>query len=230
MKKVLFFTSLIFLLHGCSKDKSAPPLPQSPTPVQLVFPYENYLCNIGTDITATESTVLFEWEEAENTDQYELILNNVTTGNITSHQTSDLKIPIVLDRNTPFKWYVISKSSAVTDTAQSATWKFFNAGAATESYAPFPAEIVSPAMAATIATTANVIALDWNGSDVDNDIIGYDVYFGTSASPPIIETDVEESILNDVSILPDTIYYWKIVTKDSTGNSSDSGVFQFKIL
>lgn len=230
MKKALFFLSIYFLLFGCGKDNSAPAKSQKPTAAKLIFPFENFLCNVGTDITPTESTILFEWEKGENNDKYELILKNLTTGAFTSYPTTNTEIPIVLERLTPFKWYVISKSNFVIDTTHSATWKFFNAGAAVASYAPFPAEILSPAMAAKITTTASVITLDWTGSDVDNDIVGYDVYFGTTDSPSMIETDLKESILNNVSIQRNTIYYWKIITKDASGNKSDSGVYQFKIL
>ena len=229
MKKIILFLNAVFLLLCCNKEQSAPPIPQNPTAAKLVFPYQDYLCNVGTNITPTESTVLFEWEESEHTDSYELVLKNVTTGIFTSYTTADTKMPVVIERNTAFKWYVISKSGSVSDTALSATWKFFNAGAAVESYVPFPAEIVSPAMASTITITDNAVTLGWTGSDVDNDIVGYDVYFGKTADPPIIETDIEESILENVPVEPDTIYYWRIITKDATGNSSDSGVFQFKI-
>ena len=230
MKKVLYFLSLVLIFNGCSKDSPAAVAPLIPTAAKLVFPFENSLCNEGTKITATESTVLFEWEEGENTDNFELKLRNLTTGDITSHETTIAEISIVLQRANPYDWYVISKSNSVSEPAQSGTWKFYNAGEGNLAYTPFPAEIISPDMAEVITTTANFITLDWNGNDVDDDIIGYDVYFGVTASPEIIQSDITESIVNNVPITPNTIYFWKIITKDSQGNKSDSGVFQFKIL
>lgn len=230
MKKAIFLLSLLFLLYGCGEENPVPVVPENPAVATLVFPYENSLCNEGTNITATESTVLFEWKASEYTDMYELTLKSLTTGTITSHQTSKTEISIILNRGTPYSWYVISKSNTVSVTARSATWKFYNAGEAIRSYAPFPAEIISPAMAVTINAAAGVITLDWNGNDVDGDIAGYDVYFGTTATPSIFRSDLSESILNNVPVSSNTIYYWKIITKDLRGNKSDSGVFQFKIL
>lgn len=226
MKKLLLLICLPIFIQGCSEESLA----ESPTMTKLIFPFENSLCNEGTNITPTESTVLFEWEKGVFTDNYELKLKNLISGNETSHLTSNTEIPIVLNRGMPYEWYIISTSNSVSEIAQSATWKFYNAGDATESYAPFPAEIISPMMAESISTSDNVITLDWIGSDIDNDIIGYDVYFGTSTTPSILLSDLNESILNNVSIVSNTIYYWKIITKDTWGNSSDSGVFQFKIL
>lgn len=230
MKKALTFIYFLIVLLACSDDNSFPDLPKIPSATKLIFPFESSACNVGTNITATESTVLFEWEEGVYTDNYELKLRNLATNDLTSHHSTDPEISIVLKRGTPYEWYVTSTSNSVIETAQSATWKFYNAGEAIESYAPFPAEIISPTMAESISTTASEITLDWNGSDVDDDIVGYDIYFGRSATPEIIRNDLSESILNNVPISLNTIYFWKIITKDSHGNKSDSGVYQFKIL
>jgi hypothetical protein len=230
MKKALFLISLLFLLNRCGKEDPVPDVPENPTIANLVFPYENSLCNEGTNITASESTVLFEWEAGEYADKYVLNLKNLTTGVITTHQTSDTEIPVILFRGTPYSWYVVSKSNSVAATATSAIWKFYNAGEGVRSYAPFPAEILIPSMASTVNSVSGMITLDWNGSDVDGDIEGYDVCFGTTTTPGIIYSNVNESILNNVPVSSNTIYYWEIITKDSHGNKSYSGVYQFKVL
>ncbi len=233
MKKPLFLFSLVLILCSCSSDsdegEEGQQTVQNPAASNLIFPFENSLCNVGTDITLTESTVLFEWEGSLNTDSYEVELTNLTTGSTTTHSAIDTNTPIVLSRGTPYSWHVISKSNTVTETAQSASWKFYNAGEAIESYVPFPAEAVSPAMAESIRTTASEIILDWEGNDVDDDIVGYDVYFDITPEPEIRISDLEESMFN-VSIASNTIYYWKIITKDSRGNTSESSTFQFKVL
>jgi len=229
MKNVVFILSCIFLLTNCGGDDILM-IPENPSIAKLIFPYENSLCTEGMNITSTESTVLFEWEKDMYTDNYELKLKNLNTGTVTTHNTNSTAVSIVLDLGTPYEWYIISTSNTVLETAQSRVWRFYNAGIAIESYTPFPAEIISPAMAETITTTENEINLDWSGTDVDGDIIGYDVFFGTTDNPNIIESDLDESILKNVSITSNTIYYWKIITKDSHGNKSDSGIYQFKIM
>jgi len=227
MKKILLF--ILINLVACNKDDSFPELPKVPSAVKLVFPFESSVCNEGAYISPTESTVLFEWEEGLYTDRYELILRNLETNEISSHLVDNTEIPIVLKRGIPYEWYIISTSNSVFETAQSSLWRFYNAAEAIKSYAPFPAEIISPFMSETISTTSNEITLDWNGNDVDDDIVSYDVYLGTSSTPDIIQNDHTESILNNVPISSSTIYYWKIITRDSRGNTSDSGVYQFKI-
>ena len=232
MKKALIIFGLIILNYGCSSNNDSDSMEtvvsNDPSSARLVFPHENSLCNEGTNITDTHSTVLFEWWASNNTDAYVLTLKNLSTGNITTHETTSTEISIVLDRATQYQWFVTSKSNAVSTLAQSSTWQFYNAGEGIQNYAPFPAEIIYPVMAETVVTAANEITLEWDGDDVDDDIMDYDVYFGTENPPGIYASDlVEDNLI--VSIAPDTIYYWKIITKDSQGNSSDSGVYQFKV-
>jgi len=229
MKKEVFLIYLILTLFACNKGNSDVSTPENPSSVDLIFPFENSECNVGTDSTETESDVVFEWREAKNTDEYQLNIKNLNTGDSITHTTAEVIFSVRLIRTTPFSWYVISKSNTVETTAKSETWKFYNAGEGIISYAPFPAEIISPAMSETISSVSTV-TLEWNGSDVDDDITGYDVYFGTTSPPDIIESDLQESTLNNVSVSPNTVYYWKVVTKDAHGNSSDSGVYQFKII
>ena len=231
MKKALLVFSVLLLLLNCERDDVDPhQIADNPTKALLVFPYKNSECNEGTNITATESTVFFEWKPAENTDEYELILSNLSTADQASFMTAETKIPIVLKRGTPYSWYVVSRSNKVDSTAQSETWKFYNAGEGIESYAPFPAEIIAPLMAETISSSSGVITLDWDGSDADNDIAGYDVYFSTTNPPDPFVNNLQESVLTDVQVESGSIYYWSVTTKDAHGNSSDSGIFQFKIL
>lgn len=229
MKKVILLMIVLFLLTTCGDDNNFD-LPQNPSAALLIFPYENSLCTEGTDLSLTESTVLFEWENDLYTDQYELKLKNLLTGKQRSFKVNSSQISITLKRATPYEWYIISSSEAVSEIIQSDIWKFYNAGIATTTYVPFPAEIVSPMMSSSIANTSNTIDLEWKGSDVDDDIIGYDVYFGTKVPIEIIESNLDESFLNNVAISSNTVYYWKIITKDSQGNKSDSGVYQFKIM
>lgn len=83
-------------------------------------------------------------------------------------------------------------------------------------------------MAQSIPLTS-AVTLEWNGSDVDNDIVVYDVYFGTENPPSLNTNDITDSQI----ILPvssNTINYWNIINRDSEGNTSESGVFQFRVM
>ncbi|GAA3589345.1 hypothetical protein Q4Q39_14610 [Flavivirga amylovorans] len=238
MRPLVYILCLAFLTLGCSKssddgvDEGQNPENPDGNPnqgaelaVNLVFPHKDGLCNLGTDITPTQSTVLFEWQASDIAENYTIVIEDLTTGTIIQAETTEDKVPVTINRATPHAWYVESSSGSKSE--KSDTWKFFNAGPGVQTYAPFPAVLDAPAMALSISTAS--VTLQWTGSDVDDDIVGYDVYLGTSNNPSIHASDLTANELN-VSVTSGTVYYWKIVTKDEVGNASDSDIFQFRVL
>jgi len=238
MKHILYILALFFIVFGCSNDDNGnnrggdddntdDEVIETVTGVQLYFPQEDMLCNEGTNLTPTESTVYFEWEANSNAGTYRITIENLLTGAIIEEETTSDIIPIVIDRATPYSWYV--EYDFFGSTQKSEVWQFYNAGLGVESYVPFPATIVAPTMAESIAATTTV-TLQWTGADIDDDIVGYDVYFGTEPIPTTAYSS--DIIVNElsVSVVSRTIYYWKVITKDTFGHTSDSGTFQFRVL
>ncbi|WP_242157173.1 hypothetical protein [Aestuariivivens sediminis] len=224
----------ITILMGCSSGSDAPDPDPGPGQIDppgiaaLVFPEQNSECTEGTNPTDTESDVLFNWNDAPHANAYQLVVKNLSAQTTAQYNTADSQINVTLLRGTPYAWYVISKNSG-TQTTPSATWKFYNAGVGASSYAPFPAELVAPQMGVSLnASTPNVL-LQWSGSDVDNDIVGYDVLFGTG-NPP---TNNQATNLSDsellVPVTSGVTYYWQVITKDGQGSHSSSSIFEFKV-
>ena len=207
------------------------PIPTPVTPpsaATLVFPLNNSECTEGSNITSTQSTISFDWSDAANTDSYQLVLKNLETQSINTYNSNSSALDIAIAKGTPFSWHIISKSNGTTETAQSATWKFYNAGDAITSYAPFPAELVAPSMGANLESSVTNVTLDWVGSDVDNDITEYEILFGTD-SPPSTSLGTTASSNWEASVATGNTYYWRVITKDSQNNSSNSEIFQFKV-
>ena len=228
MKKWILFLLIPVIVSGCKKGNSAATIVY-PAKTVLVYPSQNSVCTEGNVISATQSSIVFKWSISESTESYVLNLKNLITGFSTTHATTKAELDVTILRGTPYSWFVISKSSKSATTAQSDEWKFYNSGTGKESYSPFPAEIISPLKGQEITSNTGKIILDWEGSDVDDDIINYDVYLSTNSSPSLLKNNITESKLADVIISANTTYYWKIITKDSKGNSSDSGIFNFKV-
>jgi hypothetical protein len=223
-KRLLLVATVI--LANCSKP-STPPASTDPTKATLTLPAQNAACTSGNVVSATQSTILFTWGSTANTDSYELDIKNLLTNAISTQTSTTNQLSVTLLRNTPYAWYVISKSNRSSTTAQSDTWKFYNAGLGNLSYPPFPATITTPIFGQTVSASTGTINLTWTGSSIDNNIVGYDVYFGTSSTPPLLKSAVTDMFLNSVTITKGNTYYWKVITKDALGNTSDSGVYQF---
>lgn len=234
MKRELLIILLIsFVLVSCGGSKKNNPIPPpvpAPTAAALTFPAQNAVCTTGSIISASQSSITFTWNTSDNTESYDLTLKNLLTSITTTQNTTDSKLTLTLARNTPYSWYIVSKSSKTTATTQSDTWKFYNSGPGAVTYAPYPADITSPTFGQAITATAGAIILTWTGSAVDNStIVNYDVYFGTTATPAIFKSTVTDSFVNGVTVASGNTYYWKVITRDVNGNTSDSGLYQFRV-
>jgi hypothetical protein len=106
-----------------------------------------------------------------------------------------------------YYWRVMATSSCG-DGSWSAVWRF------TIECAPATPSGPSPAAGASgVSINAN---LDWaNAAGATS----YDVYFGTSTTPPFV-ANVAMSSYDLPTLSASTIYYWKIVAKNACGNTS----------
>ncbi|KYK20377.1 hypothetical protein AYK24_03815 [Thermoplasmatales archaeon SG8-52-4] len=75
-----------------------------------------------------------------------------------------------------------------------------------------------------IDTEANI---SWVCSDPNNDILSYDIYFGESSDPPLVESDTVSTTYNPGSLDLETKYYWKIVATDSQGALTSGPIWSF---
>jgi len=234
MRKELLIVSVILILTGCGGKKNnpvpTPPPDINPTQATLSAPAQNSVCTSGTILSATQSSIAFSWNASTNTNSYNLVVENLLTSDSTVQNTTQTQLTITLLRNTPYSWYIVSKSSKTSATAQSATWKFYNSGPGVVTYAPFPADITSPTFGQIVTPTAGTVDLTWVGSVVAPDVIAnYDVYFGTTSTPAILASAITNNFLNNVTVAANTTYYWHVVTRDVSGNTSDSGLYQFSV-
>ncbi len=232
MKKLNYILlALSLIIVSCGGGGGSDPAPDQPPPVKsvLIFPEQNSVCTQGTTVSATQSSLTFKWNSAANTDRYDVTIKNLLTSASTTQTTTATQLTVTLDVSTPYSWTVTSKSAKVSTTAVSDSWKFYNSGPGVVSYAPFPAELLTPSQKQAVSAANGPVALTWTGSDVDNDIVGYDVYFDTAASPALFKAGVTDSKLSGIAVTAGKTYYWKVITKDSKGNTSDSGVFNFSV-
>lgn len=222
---VAFVSLLLISCGGGSGSEDVAPTP--PAKASLIFPEENSECNEGTKISDTQSSVNFDWSDAQNATSYEITIKNLTTGISSKHTSNTSTKAITINRATPYSWYVVSKNDAG-ETATSSTWKFYNAGDAESSHAPFPADLVKPTMGTSFDNTISSVTLEWLGSDIDNDIKQYTILMDSTTPPTNTISTITSTTLN-VNVSSNTIYYWRVITEDNKGNSSSSQIFEFRI-
>lgn len=231
--KYLYLLAITFLLASCKKSGNktdSSPEPAFPPEVAILLsPLNNEACLSGTNVTATSSTITFSWKPSKYTDSYTVLVKNLLNNVTTTHAATAATLQVSLSNNTPYSWSVTSKSSRNPETQISETWKFHNAGPGVVNYAPFPAEIIFPLPNSTVTATNGKIELKWKGSDVDNDVLQYDIYTSFTAGGSVFLAKAGYSSTSWTIDASSGKHYWKIITRDSYGNTSDSGITEFTV-
>jgi len=88
---------------------------------------------------------------------------------------------------------------------------------------PSCATLISPTNGATGVGHSGT--LEWNTS---GGATGYDVYFGTASTPPLVSTNQGGTTYTvGPCLLPSTTYYWKVIPKNNDGSASGCETWSF---
>ena len=209
------------LLSTCSK--SSIPEPDS---ALLTTPENSNTC-VPLSTTATQGVVNFGWEEAQNTDSYEVFVRNNITQTEQKKSADLTSTTFTLDRGVPYSWWVVSSSEASAVDTKSKVWSFYLEGIQQETFLPFSALLNNPQDEQEVILSSGEINLQWTGSDLDDDIAHYQVYIGTNADQMTLVQD--NQITSSYSVLLDVgqTYFWQIITVDQRGNKSQSAIQSF---
>jgi len=88
--------------------------------------------------------------------------------------------------------------------------------------------VVTPLDGSLLKLTGTTVDLKWATTNADNDAPLADVYFGTSATPPLYKAGVGALLLN-VPVVQGLTYYWKVVMKDAHGVMTTSSIWSFTV-
>ena len=207
------------------------PVVNPPGKSTLTAPANSETCETGTSVSATQSEVTFTWTASSDTNTYDLKITNLNTSVVINRTAlTSTSTKVTLDKGVPYSWNITSKSTASTTTTASDTWKFYLLGPGIVNYAPFPADLKTPASGSTVTRDGDgKVTFTWDGSDPDGDSLNYTLYVDTTdgkQTPPTAQTDLTVKTLA-VALDAATTYYWRVKTSDGT-NSSYSIVYSFK--
>lgn len=225
---LLILLSILVLSCGGSDGDAPDPEPPvqentPPTVPELTSPNDEALC--------TDNPLDFTWAastDAEgNAIQYEITVatDQSFTSNLQSHITSDTEANFTLIPSTAYYWRVRAKDNRNNLSDYSTVRAFYTEGEGASNHLPFAATLISPELSSQIS--AGTAVLEWSASDVDEDPLTYDVYFGTT-NPPALLVENSSTDSQSVTVAAATTYYWKIVVKDDKGGAAVGQVWNFE--
>ncbi|GGA67715.1 hypothetical protein GCM10008015_05580 [Flavobacterium palustre] len=227
MKKYILTLFIGLLLISCgggddssdvTKKNKAPSIPT------LIAPANNLLC--------IDNSVAFQWNAASDPDSdaitYQIEIakdNQFSQINYTNSSTTPGKT-ISLGKGVRYYWRVKAIDSKNLSGSYSSVFQFYTEGTALTNHLPFAPSLVKPELSSVVSD--NSVVLEWIASDVDaNDVLTYDVYFGTT-NPPTAKVSSGQSLKTYTqSLNASGTFYWSVDVKDNKGGISKGQVWQF---
>lgn len=221
-------TNLVFLLAAVPLTLMSckDPIPD-PEQTVLILPEDNTSCLYVSQSSSTAS-VDFSWQEAQFTDEYIIVVKNITTEEETTSRTLNTSIRLTLTRGVPYQWKVITVSDLSSVETSSRSFSFYLEGQQQRNYLPFPARLLSPQLDEVVSLSNGQYNFSWQGEDLDNDLSYYTLLIGTSADVlNEIATDITASSIN-VALNSGEVYFWQVISYDQNGNSTKSLTTRFE--
>ncbi|RNC88209.1 MAG: hypothetical protein ED556_03225 [Winogradskyella sp.] len=214
---------LVLTIIACSSSDGAP-ANSAPTEVtEVVFPTANLLC--------TDNNITFQWNASTDADNdpvsYRIIIatDRDLTNVVEERTVNTNSVTIILQQGVAYYWSITAIDDMGNESNPSTTLAFFTSGPGISNYAPFTAALNAPADGGSIS--AGSVNLSWTGADTDvGDVLTYDLFFGTSDNPPLIEAGLSAQIFN-VNTTSGTTYYWKVDTTDDSGVKTLGQIWSF---
>jgi len=195
-----------------SPPNDPPDIPRDPFPAN-----DSTNVNVNVDISWTGGD-----PDPDNTVRYDIYFGiEKNPINIETDYLNTSFDPGRLEYNTQYYWRIDAWDNYDNSTT-GPIWTFKTA----ENNPPFQPNNPSPANGSTYVNIQT--NLSWMGGDPDDDIVVYDIYFGTDSNPPSVLIDYLNTTYDPGLLEYNTQYYWRVDAWDSFDNSTTGEIWSFK--
>jgi hypothetical protein len=164
--------------------------------------------------TGVSASVSLSWLAATGATSYDVYFGSTSTPPMVTNTPSLSYSPGTLLAGT-YYWQINARNASGPSLAPSAVWSF-TAGP------PPGVTLSSPANGATGVPTS--VGLTWLAA---SGATSYDVYFGTSSTPPLV-TNTASLSYSPLGLIASTTYYWQIIARNAAGPSpTPSAIWSF---
>jgi len=139
---------------------------------------------------------------------------------VVSKQTSTTYNPGPLEFGTKYYWQIVAWDEYEYSTI-GPVWNFTTR---TNSPPYTPSNPVPENGAKNVVIIAD---LGWDGGDPDGDPVTYDIFFGKTSPPPLIEENYSTNTYKPGTMNYSTTYYWKIIAYDQFDTMSVGPIWNF---
>lgn len=214
--KLLFFILIVtlFVIFSCSEDSTSSDT-EAPT-VAITYPVNNSEFVQGTVITITADAT-----DNKGVKEVEFYIDG-DLASLDDEEPYEYEWDTGETRDTDHTIYAIAydtnDNTKTSEVINITLTEFIGSP-------PNPPSNPNPEDNATSVST-NVI-LSWDCSDPENDPLTYDVYFGTSSNPSLVNSGQSNTTYDPGTLNEETTYYWQIKAHDDHSNSTTGDIWKF---
>ena len=147
---------------------------------------------------------------------------NITPPLVSENQSETVYYPPgVLDFNNTYYWKIVAWDE-YNSSSSGPIWSFTTE----ENLPPNTPSNPDPSNGSIDISIYKVIKCS-GGDPNPGDKLSYDFYFGTSNPPPLVKKGLKQPSYNPDIMDLDTTYYWKVVSEDSQGLTTDGPIWHF---
>ncbi len=192
----------------CGLAPPGPPVPTNPTPPEL---------STGRPLN---QTLAWQVPDPQNVTYDVYFGTSATPPLVASDQPVQTYAPGALSPSTTYRWKIVAKKSGAQYPGP--VWSFSTgSGGGGESSVPS-----NPSPADHASSVPLNAPLSWSVSPPQN-LLTFDVYFGTVSPPPLVVTFHPSTSFNPGPLLASTGYFWRIVLHDQNGMVNSGPLWTF---
>lgn len=229
-----FYIIISLILISCSGEETldstddipgtGKPINKAPSPPILISPQSDQAC--------TYSSMTFEWEPSSDPEgtgvsyEFEVSEKQDFTDLYKALETNNTFVSLELEKGSTYYWRVLSKDEEGNESQHFEIRSFFTEPNLTYNSIPQNPNSENPLNNSTVDQSLS--ELEWTSLDEDSDVLAFDVYFGTTNPPPLVQEDLDETSF-EVDLSEATTYYWQIIAKDTRGAKAIGPIWKFNI-
>ncbi len=176
---------------------------------QVAAPPAPVLTAPSNGASGVSQSPTLRWNASSGATSYDVYFGTASSPPLATNTVSVSYSPGTLSAGTVYYWCVVAKNTGGSNT--SSTWSF-----TTLTTGPPAPVLSSPSNGAT--AVSQTPTLSWGAAA---GATSYDVYLGTSVSPPLVKNTTATSY-SPSSLNAATLYYWRVVAKNSGGSTSSA--------
>ncbi len=208
--------------YGASATGSIWSFTTEPEPNQPPYEPSNPVPNNGATDVSIYTDLSWSGGDPENDNvTYDVYFGTTSPPQkVNSNQSSNSYDPGTLEFDTTYYWQIVAWDEYGLSTS-GPIWNFTTR----DNNPPNTPRNPNPSNGETEVSIYT--SLSWTGGDPDGDNVFYDIYFGTSSSPPKVVSNQSATTYNPGTLELGIKYYWQIVSWDEYGYSTTGPLWNF---